>query len=210
MKIKNLVLGIALGVAFGLAIGATATRAADLPRSPAPYFSAPAAGFNWSGGYVGANVGYNWGKITNSGTNPSGLEGGLQGGYNWQNGQFVYGAETDLQLSGADDTFAPFKFSNPWFGTLRGRGGFAYSNFLFYLTAGLAYGGLKAENGLLTESKTHIGWTAGLGAEVGITSNWSAKAEYLYMDLGSRSYSLTGTTNGYQANLIRLGVNYHF
>ena len=210
MKIKNLVLGIALGVAFGLAIGATATRAADLPRSSAPYFSAPAAGFNWSGGYVGANVGYNWGKITNSGTNPSGLEGGLQGGYNWQNGQFVYGAETDLQLSGADDTFAPFKFSNPWFGTLRGRGGFAYSNFLFYLTAGLAYGGLKAENGLLTESKTHIGWTAGLGAEVGITSNWSAKAEYLYMDLGSRSYSLTGTTNGYQANLIRLGVNYHF
>jgi outer membrane immunogenic protein len=207
MKKMNLALGLALGLAMS---AAGAARAADLPRNSAPYFSAPAAGFNWSGGYVGANVGYNWGKITNTGTNPSGLEGGLQGGYNWQNGQFVYGAETDLQLSGADDTFAPFKFSNPWFGTLRGRGGFAYSNFLFYLTAGLAYGGLKAENGLLTESKTHIGWTAGVGAEVGITSNWSAKAEYLYMDLGSRSYSLTGTTNGYQANMIRLGVNYHF
>lgn len=198
--------------ALGLAImSVSAAGAADLPRNSAPYYSAaPATGFNWSGGYVGANIGYNWGKITNTGTNPSGLEGGLQGGYNWQNGQFVFGAETDLQLSGADDTFAPFKFSNPWFGTLRGRGGFAYSNFLFYLTGGLAYGGLKAENGLLTESKTHIGWTAGLGAEVGITSNWSAKAEYLYMDLGSRSYSLTGTTNGYQANMIRLGLNYHF
>jgi outer membrane immunogenic protein len=207
MKKTNLALGLALGLAMS---AAGAARAADLPRNSAPYFSAPAAGFNWSGGYVGANIGYNWGKVTNTGTNPSGLEGGLQGGYNWQNGQFVYGAETDLQLSGADDTFAPFKFSNPWFGTLRGRGGFAYSNFLFYLTAGLAYGGLKAENGLLTESKTHIGWTAGVGAEVGITSNWSAKAEYLYMDLGSRSYSLTGTTNGYQANMIRLGVNYHF
>jgi len=202
---------LALGMALGMALAtASAAAAADLPRGSAPYYSTPAAGFNWSGGYVGANVGYNWGKVTNTGTNPSGLEGGLQGGYNWQNGQFVYGAETDLQLSGADDTFAPFKFSNPWFGTLRGRGGFAYSNFLFYLTAGLAYGGLKAENGLLTESKTHIGWTAGLGAEVGITSNWSAKAEYLYMDLGSRSYSLTGATNGYQANMIRLGVNYHF
>ena len=115
-----------------------------------------------------------------------------------------------FRFSGADDTFAPFKFSNPWFGTLRGRGGYAYSNFLFYVTAGLAYGGLKGENGLLTESKTQVGWTAGLGAEVGITSNWSAKVEYLYMDLGSRAYSITGTTNGYQANIIRLGVNYHF
>jgi len=199
-------------LALGLAIAASAASAADLPRNSAPYYSAPAAaGFNWSGGYVGVNLGYNWGKISNATVlSPSGLEGGLQGGYNWQNGQFVFGAETDLQLSGADDTFAPFKFSNPWFGTLRGRAGFAYSNFLFYGTAGLAYGGLKAENGLLTESKTHVGWTAGLGAEVGITSNWSAKAEYLYMDLGSRSYSLTGTTNGYQANIIRLGLNYHF
>ena len=43
-----------------------------------------------------------------------------------------------------------------------------------------------------------------------ISSNWSAKAEYLYMDLGNRAYTITGTTNGYQANMIRLGVNYHF
>ena len=36
-----------------------------------------------------------------------GIAGGIQVGYNWQSGQFVFGGETDLQLSGADDTFAP-------------------------------------------------------------------------------------------------------
>jgi outer membrane immunogenic protein len=198
---------LALGTAM---MTASAAVAADMPRSSAPYYAPAAAGFNWSGAYVGANLGYNWGKITNSNTSPSGIEGGVQGGYNWQNGQFVFGAETDLQLSGSEDTFAPFKFSNPWFGTLRGRGGFAYSNFLFYLTAGLAYGNVKAENAFLSESRTQLGWTAGLGGEVGISQNWSAKVEYLYMDLGSRTYTVTGTSNAFHNNVLRVGLNYHF
>jgi outer membrane immunogenic protein len=204
---KKTILALALAVAAVTAV--TPVAAADLPRGSAPYFP-PAAGFNWSGAYVGANLGYTWGKVTNSSTSPGGLEGGVQGGYNWQSGQFVFGAETDLQLSGAEDTFAPFKFSNPWFGTLRGRGGFAYSNFLFYLTAGLAYGNVKAESAFLSESRTGLGWTVGLGGEMGITQNWSAKIEYLYMDLGSRSYTVTGTSNAYQSNIVRIGLNYHF
>ena len=67
----------------------------------------------------------------------------MQAGYNGQFGQFVFGGETDLQVSDADDTFAPWKFSNPWFGTLRARAGFAMSNVLFYGTVGLAYGTLE-------------------------------------------------------------------
>jgi outer membrane immunogenic protein len=136
--------------------------------------------------------------------------GGLQGGYNWQNGQFVFGGETDLQLTDADDTFAPWKFSNPWFGTLRGRAGMAMNNILFYATAGLAYGGLKAEAAGLTETKTHLGWTAGVGMEVGFNRSWSAKVEYLYMDLGNRAYSVTGADNGLESNMLRFGINYHF
>jgi outer membrane immunogenic protein len=122
----------------------------------------------------------------------------------------VFGAETDIQISGADDTFAPWKFSNPWFGTLRGRVGYAVNNILLYGTAGLAYGNLQVELGGLEENKTRVGWTAGLGMEVGFTPNWSAKVEYLYMDLGSRFYTLTGADNGLQASYLRLGVNYHF
>jgi outer membrane immunogenic protein len=141
---------------------------------------------------------------------PSGLEGGLQAGYNWQSGQFVFGGETDIQVSGTDDTFAPWKFANPWFGTLRGRAGYAMNNILFYGTFGLAYGQLKGTFLGLDESKTHTGWAGGLGMEVGITPNWSAKIEYLYMDLSNRAYSITGTSNGFETNMVRFGINYHF
>jgi outer membrane immunogenic protein len=86
----------------------------------------------------------------------------------------------------------------------------AMNNILFYGTLGLAYGGLKGETGGLSESKTHIGWTAGLGAEVGFTPQWSAKVEYLYADLSNRAYSITGVENGLTTSVLRIGVNYHF
>jgi outer membrane immunogenic protein len=124
--------------------------------------------------------------------------------------QFVFGLETDIQISGADDTFAPYKFSNPWFGTLRGRAGFAINNMLLYATGGLAYGELKGDFLGLDENKTLVGWTAGAGLEYGFTQNWSAKIEYLYMDLASRTYTITGVDNGLHSSFLRLGVNYHF
>ena len=123
---------------------------------------------------------------------------------------FVFGGEADLQLSGADDTFAPYKFSNPWFGTLRARVGYAVNNILVYGTLGLAYGQIKGVFNGLDETKTHVGWAGGVGAEVGLTPNWSAKVEYLYMDLSNRAYSITGVSNGYDASMLRFGVNYHF
>jgi outer membrane immunogenic protein len=207
---RKLVLAIALTSVTAASIAA---HAADLPRGPQPYYSAPAPVDNyyrWAGGYVGANLGYQWGAVSNSNTYPTGLNGGLQAGYNWQSGQFVYGAETDIQVSGADDTFAPFKFSNPWFGTLRGRAGMAMNNILFYGTAGLAYGNVKGESGGLSENKTGFGWVAGAGVEIGLTPAWSAKVEYLYADLGNRSYSITGVDNGLTSSFLRVGVNYHF
>lgn len=206
---KNTIRASAAAILLASAAGVAA--AADLPRGSAPYYApAPSGIYNWSGFYAGVNLGYEWGKVTNSGINPSGVAGGAQAGYNWQNGQFVFGGETDIQLSGADDTFAPWKFSNPWFGTLRGRVGYAFSNILAYATGGLAYGNLKAESGNLSEDKTQLGWTLGAGMEVGLAPNWSAKVEYLYMDLGNRFYSITGVENGLQSSVLRLGVNYHF
>jgi outer membrane immunogenic protein len=189
-----------------------AASAADLPRGPSPYYSnpAPANTFNWTGPYAGVNVGYEWGHVTGSPVDPRGLAGGGQVGYNWQSGQAVFGAETDIQFSGSDDTFAPWKFANPWFGTLRGRAGMTFSNILIYGTAGLAYGDVRGTAFGLDETKTQIGWTAGFGAEYGFTPNWSAKVEYLYMDLGSRGYTITGTTNGFETSLLRFGLNYHF
>lgn len=192
------------------AVVTTAASAADLPRNN--YYSQPAPGsyYNWAGWYAGAIVGYQWGDVPGTSTKPSGILGGVTGGRNWQSGQFVFGGETDLQISSADDTFAPYKFENPWFGTLRGRAGMAWNNVLVFVTGGIAYGGLKGESGGLSESKTHIGWTLGTGVEFGLAQQWSAKIEYLYADLSSRSYSITGTNNGLESNFIRVGVNYRF
>ncbi len=85
----------------------------------APYYTAPASysAYSWAGPYLGGTLGYEWGNVSNNPTHPSGVAGGLEAGFNWQHGNFVYGAETDFSLSGAEDTFAPWQFSNPWFGT---------------------------------------------------------------------------------------------
>jgi outer membrane immunogenic protein len=197
--------------ALGLLAGMTQAQAADLQRGYPQYAPPPPPPvYRWMGPYVGVNLGYQWGDVTNNPTQPAGIAGGIQAGYNWQFGNFVLGAETDINLTGADDVFAPWKFSNPWFGTLRGRVGLAANNFLFYGTGGLAYGGIEAQNFGLSETSTHLGWTVGVGAEVGFTQAWSAKIEYLYISYSDSSYSVTGTSNGLDNNLVRVGVNYRF
>jgi outer membrane immunogenic protein len=188
-----------------------AAAAADLPRPS--YYSPviPASSYGWTGPYLGGNLGYEWGTTSNNPTRPNGFAGGLQGGYNWQTSQFVFGGEADLQLSGANDTVAPWKFSNPWFGTLRARGGVAINNFLIFGTLGFALGELEAQTfALQTENHTNVGWTAGGGVEMGLNQNWSAKVEYLYLNLGSNNFALTGVSNGFSASVLRTGINYHF
>jgi outer membrane immunogenic protein len=199
--------GMALAISAGTAFAADIQRPGYYAPAPAPV--APIA-YNWVGPYVGVNLGYQWGEVSGVPTEPSGMLGGVQGGYNWQSGQFVFGGEADIQITGAEDTAAPFKFSNPWWGSLRGRGGVAWNSFLFYATAGLAFGEVEGQVGGLTESKTQLGWTAGLGTEVALNPRWSAKVEYLYIDLGDRTFTVTGGSNGFSTNLLRLGVNYRF
>jgi outer membrane immunogenic protein len=202
---------IARAVALLATVAGGGAWAADLPHPS--YYTAPAplSAYSWTGLYLGGNLGHEWGTTSNNPTRPSGFAGGLQGGYNWQTGQLVFGGEADIQLSGANDTFAPWKFSNPWFGTLRGRAGFAVNNILIYGTAGVALGELSAQAiGLQSENHTNVGWTAGVGVEAGLAASWSAKVEYLFIDLASNTYALTGTSNGLTANLFRMGVNYHF
>lgn len=175
------------------------------------YAPPPVQVYRWTGPYIGANLGYQWGSVSNNPTEPSGVMGGIQAGYNWQFDNFVLGAETDFNFTGADDTFAPWKFSNPWFGTLRARVGFTpVNNLLIYGTGGLAYGRVEAQNWGWTESSTRVGWTLGAGAEVALTQAWSAKFEYLYVSLNDRFYAVTGTNNGLDNHVLRFGVNYRF
>ena len=204
---------VVLGAAALIAAGWTASaQAADLSYgSPAPYtVYQPLNMYSWAGPYLGANLGYGWGSVDNNPTQPSGLVGGAQAGYNWQSGAMVFGLEGDLQASAADDTFAPWKFSNPWFGTVRGRVGYAFGNVLLYGTGGLAFGELRGETFGLSESHTNAGWTVGVGAEFGFAPHWTAKVEYLFVDLSDSRFTITGAQNGYDFGLVRVGVNYHF
>ena len=202
--------------AAAVAIGIAACPASAADIGGGPYYSAPAYApatirtYSWMGPYLGFNVGYQWGNVTHNATDPNGIAGGIQGGYNYQTGQFVFGGEADLQLSAAEDTFAAWKFSNPWFGTVRARAGVALNNVLLYGTGGLAYGDMRGSLAGAAETHTLVGWAAGLGIEVGITPSWSAKAEYLYVGLDDRGYTVVGTRNGLDSSLLRFGVNYRF
>ncbi|BAL75451.1 outer membrane protein [Bradyrhizobium cosmicum] len=133
-----------------------------------------------------------------------------------------------------------------WFGTVRGRLGVAVTpRVLFYGTGGLAYGRVStsgsvnainvggtpgADGGTFTpvtasfsSSTTKVGWSAGAGIEGAFSDNWSARLEYLYVDLGTVSGSLATPAIalsgaplvvGYRShvtdNILRFGVNYRF
>jgi outer membrane immunogenic protein len=92
-----------------VALGATAF-AADLPsRVAPPVYIPPPPVFTWTGLYAGGQIGYGWGRETETVFNaagnpistvgtldPSGVVGGAHLGYNWQSSMFVYGLEGDV------------------------------------------------------------------------------------------------------------------
>lgn len=218
----------AIGSVIVTVLAAASANAADYPPTPCcapspPVYAAPAPVappiyFCWCGAYVGANAGFQW-TSNIGGPSPSGVTAGIQGGYNWQSGPWVYGFETDFNLSSASDRFSDIEFSNPAFGTLRGRAGYTISNFLLYTTGGFAWGIDTVARGGLSESSAHLGWTIGAGVEVGLASfgpawsawsAWSAKAEYLYLGLSQGVVLPASVPANFQSNVLRFGVNYHF
>ena len=135
-------------------------------------------------------------------------------GYNLQTGSWVWGLEADGDASWIKGSGcgANCETRNRWLGTGRLRIGYAWDRWLPYLTGGAAFGDVKMtpfSNGA-SESKTKVGWTAGLGVEYAFMGAWSAKIEYLYVDLSSSQFVITGMSNGYRFGTVRAGVNYHF
>jgi len=249
---------LALLALASLASGMTAASAADLPVRPVAPVVAPAP--LWTGWYFGGNFGYGWGTGSDSlvsvlnptsvgitsvpvtSVDPKGVVGGLQVGYNWQFGySWVLGIVADIQASGIDDSdFVAFANGTTagqtskiqWFGTVRGKLGWAAGNWLFYGTGGLAYGEVDVAATLAVpnvvifrgdEQDTRVGWTAGGGIDYALNNNLTVGLEYLYLDLGRESATAVGfRPNGaataallsldqrFKANIVRATINWRF
>jgi outer membrane immunogenic protein len=222
---KNLVAGC---LALGALVTAQCAAAADL--SLAPIYKAPppqaAQPFNWTGFYLGVNGGGGWGHSywggNATGMGLSGAQVGGTAGYNWQYGNAVLGLEGDMDWSGVKGSNttvgcpAGCSTSDSWLSTVRGRAGYAFGTVMPYVTGGLAVGDIQASvPGLPGGSTTNPGWTVGGGLEVALPGNWSAKAEYLHVDLGQLNCGINcgvGPTDNVSMHqdIVRAGVNYHF
>jgi outer membrane immunogenic protein len=202
-----------------------AAVAADLPRRPPPDYpvkAQPLRAFDWSGFYVGVNGGYGWGSsrydFGAAGANRFNVNGGLAGGtigYNYQFGQTVVGIEGDFDwanLNGSSACVAGIcQTKVDWLSTVRGRLGYAVDRFMPFVTAGAAFGDVKASiPGLGSQSNTQAGWTVGGGAEYAFAPNWTIKAEYLYVDLGKFNCTTCGANVKFNENIVRAGLNYKF
>jgi outer membrane immunogenic protein len=219
-----------------LSSGIAIATAADLP----PPFPPPAYGpapqvFSWTGFYIGGNAGYGWAKASGTLTTATGTEsftasgsgflGGGQAGYNWQVGPAVFGAEADFQGTTASGPFSATAGPTisatekvPWFGTVRGRLGYAIDRVMLYATGGAVYGdttmnGTVSTVGPFSNSTTFWSWTAGAGVEAAFWGCWSAKLEYLYIGNPSRTPAIPAVTvlsASANTNIVRAGLNYHF
>ncbi len=217
---------LAAGLGFLALIVAMPASAADLPRGSMPY-KAPAyvAQYNWTGVYLGINGGGGWGDSDWNGfavsNSPSGGMIGATAGYNWQGvgTPWVFGIEGDIGWTDLKDSVACAGLNcqtrNNWLGTVRGRVGYAFDRFLPYFTGGVAFGDVEANRtGFAGVSDTNAGWTIGAGIEGVIVGNWTAKLEYLYVDLGEVTCSAAScgvaTNVDMSANILRAGLNYRF
>lgn len=207
-------------------VGTAPVLAADLPQAPAPAYEAVPAqqqSIDWTGIYVGGNLGWSFGSFDNSfgGTNldtdANGVAGGLYAGYNYQvTPNVVLGAEADFTLSDLEDTKSAggvsLKSKSDWNSNIRARIGYAFDRYLVYGAGGLALADLEVSGNGDSDSKTAVGWTLGVGGEAAITNNVTARLDYAYQDFGDQDFNLNGTgvTSDFSNQLVRFGVGYKF
>jgi outer membrane immunogenic protein len=220
-----------------IALGAAApANAADirLPVKGVP----PAyvhAYYNWTGFYIGAHVGYGWADFTDTfaaglagaAVSPAGMIYGGQLGFNYQLGSWVFGIEGEFSAADIKESqgvvgllSSEIKVDQIY--TAAARVGYAFDRTLIYGKFGGAW--TKEEynftllGGTATGSVDRTGWLLGAGIEYAFLGNWSAKIEYNYMDMGSKTVTLL-TTGGLVAapgnvdltvQTVKAGINYRF
>ncbi len=249
---------------MALSFGGSAVQAADMPVkavAPIPVYSwtgcyvGVQVGYKWGyskqtsdgifGGVffpllVGVNLTDNY--------HVNGAVGGGEAGCQYQWGNWVWGIEVDgswSAASGQANTSAAaiaqginpvrrFSTDERWLATARGRLGYAWDKWLWYVTAGVAYSGFDVNNdaaaanianaAVFNRQPTRVdrsGWIVGFGSEYHVSHGWSVKSEWLYADFGTFHYTDVPSPTGgclqcfsadvkMQEFIWRIGMNYKF
>jgi outer membrane immunogenic protein len=234
----------------------TPVFAADLAMKPADPVPPEAATFTWTGFYVGAHIGGVWtggdldsrastlGKsavVSRSGFHSDpGVIGGAQAGYNYQVDQFVLGVEANVDLTSGQNDFTITQFPglgratttvkdrSDWNASLRGRFGYAFDQWLPYVTAGVGVRNDKLSgttiftpglgNTSVSDTETQVGFIGGLGLEYALNEHWSIRGEALYSWYPSHDVRF-GSGTGLATSVVSskpqtisatIGVNYRF
>jgi high affinity Mn2+ porin len=220
--------GFYLGGHIGVATGSSdwfATQGGAVNPSLSGSLNFPGK-FNFMAGtgsyYSGLQAGYNY-------VLPSRLMLGFEVDVSFPNSDVVVpnsiaGSQTFSSLSNGQASYSDLV---EYLGTVRGRIGYAFDNFLIYGTGGLAWmydqlartqiagtpvGGSAAPGTIETALLWRFGWAIGGGIEVPLTPSWTARAEYLLTDFGRNSVTFPAAAQRFDSNLalqsIRLGLNY--
>jgi outer membrane immunogenic protein len=207
---------------------AQAALAQDFRYPPVPFY-------DWTGVYVGANVGYGSATINDTTTSGSvsttssqamtGFLGGGQIGANYQYGHTVFGIEIDADATSQSTSSDTLTASMTSFATARARLGFAYDRIHYYVTGGGGYVQFSS-SGTTTSPATgtavsttgtsrRTAWVAGVGSEHALTPNWILRFEFLYLGLLDNSQNsasaIPANSSESVYNLIgRAGLSYKF
>ncbi len=207
-----------------LALLGTHSALAAAPAEPPP-----GEGFDWSGWYVGAHAGYAFGSGQSTLSDPSAtrtkeslssLLGGLQLGYRRQfHSRLLLGLETDVTFPNfypGDDAAALFQsaassyaLTMDVFGEVRGTVGYTFNRLLIYASGGVAWSlqHLSEVPGVVAteDDAWHVlpGWSAGAGAELALSRDWTVRLEYVHDQFAQMSATLPSGTSGSAA----LGTN---
>jgi outer membrane immunogenic protein len=167
--------------AAALAImAASAAHAQDFFNSgpgPAPGFAGAEVG-----GVLGAAVGGS-GDVS-----ATGVVGGAYAGYNLQNGPLVGGVEGDIMPGAVSGSGRGGTLHQYGTASARARGGYAFGNILAYGTVGPAWGTSNFDRNGYNTDKSLSGYTYGVGGEVAVTHNVTARAELRHYEFGSPTY----------------------
>jgi outer membrane immunogenic protein len=195
--------------------------AGDLPSVKDAPLPPPVFAYDWTGVYVGADLGGAWAQgkyslgVYNNTRNGSSIMGGAFVGYNRQIGSFVLGVQGDVQGLGIDTNGLVFGYKQNLLAALNGRLGFAFDRVLVYAIGGVAFSDTKVLNVAGTYSDANVGYDVGGGLEYAFLPNWTVRGEYRYYNFGTfnGTYTAIAPVNfGFQKtdNTFNVGVAYKF